>query len=55
MTLETGQIRYVIAAAETGSFRQAAEALRVQQSTVAGQSGGSKMNLVDMNPWTKVH
>lgn len=33
--MEVGQLRYIIAAAENGSFRRAAEALRVQQSSVS--------------------
>lgn len=35
MTMEVGQLWYVIAAAENGSFRRAAEALQVQQSSVS--------------------
>lgn len=33
--MDVGQLRYIIAAAENGSFRRAAEALRVQQSSVS--------------------
>lgn len=33
--MEVGQLRYIIAAAENGSFRRAAEALGVQQSSVS--------------------
>lgn len=33
--MEVGQLRYIIAAAENGSFRRAAKFLQVQQSSVS--------------------